>query len=100
MCCCTSSTTAWCHRFAAAFPNSPSFLRRGSALFSDRSSGMAIAVAALVGLTACELAETELAPLQPKLVLHAVLSPTAATQVVLLERSWDGDKYIWKTGRN
>lgn len=67
---------------------------------SDRSSGIAIAVAALLALGGCELAETELAPLQPKLVLHAVLSPTAATQVVLLERSWDGDKYIWKTGRN
>jgi hypothetical protein len=36
---------------------------------------------------------------QSKLVLHAVLSPSALTQQLLLERSWDGDKYIWKTGR-
>ena len=53
----------------------------------------------LAALSACELAETELAPVTPRLVVHSVLSPTSVTQVLLLERSWDGDKYIYKTGK-
>jgi hypothetical protein len=56
-------------------------------------------VSAIV-FAACELAETELAPVEPRLVVHAVLNPGSVTQVLLLERTWDGDKYIWKTGRN
>jgi hypothetical protein len=47
----------------------------------------------------CELAETPLTPGPSRLVVHAVLSPTATNQVLLLERTWDGRTEIWKTGR-
>ena len=66
---------------------------------SERVRGIATIGIALTAMSACELGETELAPGPPRLVVHAVLNPTTASQMLLLERSWDGDKYIYQTGK-
>ena len=66
---------------------------------SERVRGLVTCAVTLAAFTACELSETELAPVPPRLVVHSVLSPSSASQVLLLERSWDGDKYIYKTGK-
>jgi hypothetical protein len=67
-------------------------------LFSDQVRS-ALLVAAATAVSGCELAETTVPSGSPRLVVHAVLSPTAANQVLLLERTWDGSTEIWKTGR-
>lgn len=53
------------------------------------------------GLLACELGETIAPPGQSFLLVHAVLHPVAfpaTSQQFLLERTWDGVKYVWQTG--
>ena len=50
-------------------------------------------------LVACDLGESALTPGPARLVVHSVLSPAASSQVLLLERTWDGTTEIWKTGR-
>lgn len=61
--------------------------------------GLVVAALAVASTVACELDERTVAPGTPVVVLHAVLSPTTARQSLLLERSWDGVNYIWKTGQ-
>lgn len=52
-------------------------------------------------MTSCELGE-EFAPTgRSSLLVHAVLSPTIFPQAghqLLLERTWDGEKYVWQVG--
>jgi hypothetical protein len=67
-------------------------------LFSDRCARVTVALAAI--LAGCEIGETAIAPGEPRLVLHAVLSPTTTNQVILLERSWDGNNFVRKAGES
>jgi hypothetical protein len=67
-------------------------------LSSERNALGAIACVAIV-FVGCELDEAIVTPVQSQLVVHAVLSPTAGSQTILLERSWDGINTIWKTGQ-
>ncbi len=69
-------------------------------------------LAALVVAASCELSTVTVPPTTPTVVVHAVLNPSAATQVVLLERtltgavarsgsrSFDPDDPIVERGRN
>jgi hypothetical protein len=56
-------------------------------------------LAATPWLAACELESRAVAPVEPGLVMHAILNPSLASQTILVERTWDGDKYIWQSGR-
>lgn len=67
-------------------------------MFSERWRAISFVTLAIAA-SGCELAETQLSPGRSRLVVHAVLSPTATSQVLLLERTWDGSTEIWKTGR-
>lgn len=52
-----------------------------------------------VGLAACEIDEQFVAPSgESRLVLHAILSPNGFYQTFLLERMWDGTRYVAKYG--
>jgi hypothetical protein len=52
------------------------------------------ALVMVASLTACELGLERLAPGEPELVVHGVLSPTATNQVVLLERTHTGSRLV------
>ena len=65
---------------------------------SERRGLRAFAVIAFT-VAGCELDEQVVSPSESQLVVHAVLSPTAGNQTLLLERSWDGVNTIWKTGQ-
>ena len=47
-------------------------------------------VAALLLLSACEIEKVSIPPTNPRIAMHAMLSASAATQVVLLERTRSG----------
>ena len=53
-----------------------------------------MAIALLGGLAACELEEVSIPRTQPRIALHGVLSPTASSQVILLERTRSGAVFI------
>ena len=48
----------------------------------------------LAFLTACEIEKVAVPPTDSRLAMHAVLSPTASTQVVLLERTRNGTVFV------
>ena len=60
---------------------------------SERTSGRAW-LAPLVLLAACELEEVSIPRTEPRIALHSVLSATAPTQVVLLERTRTGSVFL------
>jgi hypothetical protein len=48
----------------------------------------------------CELGETIVTPEgTPALILHAVFNPNAFQQTILLERAWDGRRFVWQVGQ-
>lgn len=55
-----------------------------------RSSVARVALPALLALAACELEEVSVPPSEARLALHGVLSASAGSQVVLLERTRNG----------
>ena len=64
---------------------------RGCALFSRSRLGL---VAAAVFLAGCEFERVGIPRTEAFVAMHAVLSPSAATQVVLLERTRNGSVFI------
>lgn len=60
-----------------------------------RRIGGSLALATLcVALSACELPREPLAPTEPTLIVHGVLSSSASSQVILLEESWSGRRFV------
>jgi len=51
-------------------------------------------LAPLVLLAACELEEVSIPRTEPRIAMHSVLSATAPTQVVLLERTRTGSVFL------
>src|SRR5690242_20734910 len=86
MCSCTSTTTRPTVRHVAGIRSSPFCQVWGCAL---RSSRWSCALMTLL-LGACELDKTAIPRTDPKLALSGVLSASASTQVVLLERTRTG----------
>jgi hypothetical protein len=62
-------------------------------LRSDRFLRLA-AVASQLMLAGCELDEVTIPRTEPRLSMHGVLSPSASTQVVLLERTRNGSVFL------
>src|SRR5687768_2088038 len=86
-CSSTSTTTRPTARRVAPSPSSRCSRAWGCALSSDRLAPWALA---LLGLAACEIEKVGIPPTQARVALHAVLSASASTQVVLLERTRNG----------
>lgn len=51
-------------------------------------------LASAASLAACEIEETAIPRTQPRIAVHGVLSPTAPSQVVMLERTRNGSVFI------
>jgi len=70
-------------------------------LRSEAAVRWLVLAGAVPGLLACELGETFVPPGQSFLLVHAVLHPVAFPVTglpFLLERTWDGVRYVWQTG--
>jgi hypothetical protein len=60
---------------------------------------ISLSIVVVPALVSCELESRTVAPVEPGVVMHAILNPSLPTQTILVERTWDGDAYIWKSGR-
>src|SRR6185295_585375 len=84
-----STTTRRINRRDAQSRNSRSFRAWGCALTSNRLR-RAAPLALVFVVSACELEKVGIPPTESRVSLHGVLSASAATQVVLLERTRNG----------
>jgi hypothetical protein len=58
-------------------------------------------MAAVILLVGCEIGEEIVTPSgTPQLVLHAVFNPNASSQAILLERAWDGRRFVFEFGQS
>src|SRR5919106_2911361 len=87
---CTSTTTRPIGRRGARSRSSRSFQARGCVLFSRRVLSLALCTL----LAACELEKVGIPRTESRVSMHSVLSASAPTQVVLLERTRNGSVSI------
>src|SRR5215471_9786492 len=88
----TGTTTPPTRRHERRSPSSPSFRAWGCALISDKVCWRArAAVVSLLGVvSACEIEKVGIPATKSMVSLHGVLSASAPSQVVLLERTRNG----------